>query len=142
MSSALAAAAGLPVRKGSVTSCWPSLSIRKQAWPNHWTRVDMGGTLGGKTGLEPIRTRGTLLLCVILGVLSPWSDRLLAVRPMGDEGVEPTTLRCKHSVIPFHQSPSSCRYFPPMMLKSGLAIERGRLRTSVRNTRITAHGYE
>src|SRR5271168_5231266 len=24
---------------------------------------------------------------------------------MGDEGVEPTTLRCKRSVMPFHQSP-------------------------------------
>src|SRR5207249_9144172 len=40
-SSALAAAAGLPVRKGSIRIFRPSLSINRQAWPNQRTRVDV-----------------------------------------------------------------------------------------------------
>src|SRR5437773_6899311 len=40
-SSALAAAAGLPVRKGSIRILRPSLSTNRQAWPNQRTRVDI-----------------------------------------------------------------------------------------------------
>ena len=45
------------------------------------------------------------------GVKGKWKDGLthpragLAFIKVGDEGVEPPTPRCKHGVMPFHQSP-------------------------------------